>query len=129
MSNTLNFPLSIDELLYAAIIALFITWFIQMFLKLRKIFKNTSNQFGYPNRDLTKIMQRCYALFPKEIIQFRGQTFKRGMKIQIITLQKKSFEGEFIGSNNKDMVCILTKKYIIAHEINNIEQINIIEKV
>ena len=50
------------------------------------------------------------------------------MRIKIITMQKKIFEGEFIGLNEKDMVCILTKKYIIAHEINNIEEIQIVDK-
>lgn len=122
----LDLSLTLEEIIYSALLALVITWFIRNIVKIRKIIKQTSNEFGYPTKDINKILQKCYALFPKEIIQFRGQTFKRGMKIQIVTIQKKRFEGELIGSNGKDMVCILTKKYIIAHEINNIEEINIL---
>lgn len=120
----LDLSLSLEEVIYAAILAFFITWFIRNAMKLRKVLKQASAEFGYPNKDLSQILQRCYVLFPKEIVQFRGKTYKRGMKVQIVTLQKKTFEGELIGSNYKDMVCILTNKYIIAHEINNILEIN-----
>ena len=61
------------------------------------------------------------------MVQFNGETYKRGMKLKIITLQKKSFEGEFIGCNERNMLCILTNKYIIAHEITNIQEIEILD--
>lgn len=124
-----DLSLSLEEIVSAALLAFFITWFIKNIIKLRRIMKNPSKEFGYPNKDINQILQRCYALFPKEIVQFGGKTFKRGMKIQIVTFQKKRFEGELIGSNNKNMVCILTKRYIIAHEITNIEEIKIIENM
>lgn len=125
--NQFNLSLSFEEIFYSALLAFFITWFIQNIIKIRRIIKRTSDEFTYPSRDISKILERCYALFPKDNVQFRGQIYKRGMKIQITTLQKKSFEGEFIGCNNKDMVCILTQKYIIAHEINNIQDIKVLD--
>ena len=73
--------------------------------------------------------QRCYKLFPMEIVQFNGETYKRGMKLKIITMQKKIFEGEFIGCNEKNMLCILTSRYIIAHEMTNIQKIEILDKI
>jgi len=123
----LDLSLSIEEVIYAILLSFFITWFILGAMKLRQVIKRASSQFGYPAKDLSQILQRCYALFPKEMIQFHGKIYKRGMKVQIITIQQKIFEGELIGSNNKDMVCILTNKYIIAHEISNILEINVID--
>jgi hypothetical protein len=45
------------------------------------------------------------------------------MKIRVTTTTNTDFEGELIGGNNKNMVCIKTSKYIIAHEIQNIQSI------
>ena len=64
-----------------------------------------------------------YTLFPLDKINFKGQTFTSGMKIRVTTTTNTDFEGELIGGNNKNMVCIKTSKYIIAHEIQNIQSI------
>ena len=46
-----------------------------------------------------------------------------GMKVRITTLQQKIIEGEIIGKNDKDILCIITGEHIIAHEMNKIEDI------
>ncbi len=129
MLNNFNFSLTIDEIIYAALGAFILTWIIRVILKLRAVIKNHTSFLSYHSNDLKQILQRCYMLFPKDMVQFHGETYKRGMIIKITTLQNKSFEGEFIGCNEKDILCILTKKYIIAHDIDNIEEIQIIEKI
>ena len=45
------------------------------------------------------------------------------MKVRITTLQQKIIEGEIIGKNDKDILCIITGEHIIAHEMNKIEDI------
>lgn len=123
----IDFSLSWDEFFYAAVLALFITWLIRTIINLKRLLRSPISEIGYPPKDIKQIIQKCYKLFPKEIINFRGEVYTRGMKIQIITVQKKQFEGELIGSNEKNMVCILTHKYIIAHEITNIAEIHLLD--
>jgi len=43
------------------------------------------------------------------------------MRVRITTLQKRIIEGEFIGKNDSDVLCVITGQHIIAHEINKIE--------
>lgn len=126
--DSLNLNLSLDEILFAAILGLIITWLIQNIIKFRKFIKEMSSNLSYNSEDLAKIMERCYAMFPIDKVLFKDKTFIRGSKIRITTMQNKIFEGELIGLNNKNMICIMTKKYIMAHEISNIENISILEK-
>ncbi len=126
-----NFDFSVitaDDIFYAAIGALLLTWIIRFIIKLNKLIKNPTAILNQ-TEDIRQVIQKCYKLFPKEMVQFNGETYKRGMQLKIVTLQKKSFEGEFIGCNEKNMLCILTNKYIIAHELTNIEEIKIIDKL
>ena len=126
-----NFDFSVltsEDILYAALGAVLITWVIKIIMKLNKIIKNPMSRLD-KSEDLRQVIQRCYKLFPMEIVQFNGETYKRGMKLKIITMQKKIFEGEFIGCNEKNMLCILTSRYIIAHEMTNIQKIEILDKI
>ena len=126
-----NFDFSVltsEDILYAALGAVLITWVIKIIMKLNKIIKNPMSLLD-KSEDLRQVIQRCYKLFPMEIVQFNGETDKRGMKLKIITMQKKIFEGEFIGCNEKNMLCILTSRYIIAHEMTNIQKIEILDKI
>jgi len=120
--------LNSDDIFYAAIGALLLTWIIKFIIKINRIIKNPETLFNQ-SEDIRIIIQKCYRLFPQEMIQFNGETFKRGMKLKIVTMQKKIFEGEFIGCNEKNMLCILTNKYIVAHEIANIQEIQIIDNI
>lgn len=126
--SSLNLSLSLDEILCAAVLGLVITWLIQNIIKFRKYVKNIAANLDYKATELNNILEKCYDLFPIDKVPFKGETFLRGSKIRITTLQHKIFEGELIGLNNRNMICIMTKKYIMAHEINNIENINMLEK-
>lgn len=115
----MNIPISFEEILYAALIAFFITWFINNGIKIRQLLKATSVTISGP-KDIASVMNRCYTLFPLEKIEYKGTTFTRGMKVKITTSNNTDFIGEFIGCNSQNMVCIKTNKYIVAHKINNI---------
>lgn len=114
-----NLPISVEELVYAALLAFCITWFINNAIKIRKLVKATSISINGP-KDIASVMERCYSLFPLEKLEYHGITFTRGMKIKITTIANADFEGEFIGGNTKNMVCIKTNRYIIAHKLSNI---------
>lgn len=120
----MNIGLTFEEILYAALLAFCITWFINNIIKIRAILKKATTI----NKDVAAVMNRCYALFPLDKMEFHGITFMRGMRVKITTTANTNFEGEFIGRNARNMICIKTKKYIIAHEINNIVNMEICEQ-
>jgi len=61
-------------------------------------------------------------MFPEEILQFRGEVYRRGMNIRLTTTQNKIVEGEFLGLGDDDMICIMTSKFIIAQALVNVEK-------
>jgi hypothetical protein len=74
-------------------------------------------------QDVAKaLMDRCYALFPIETVQFRGETFTRGMMVRVRTISC-TFEGRLLGSNDRDVVGVLTRRKIAADLLENIEEI------
>ncbi len=108
---------------YAAVLAFFITYIFMRFRSLKKAFNEKDElEMDMKNIDKNSIMERCTKMFPIETISFNGRVFKRGMTVRITTLQKKVFQGEFVGKNDLDIICILTNKHIIAHEIKKITE-------
>ena len=122
MFDNFTVSLTFEEIVYSALLAFCVTWFVNNIIKIRLIFKSMTNI----NKDVVNVMNRCYSLFPIDKLEFHGITFTRGMKIKITTTTNSNIEGEFIGKNTKNMVCIKTQKYIIAHELNNIADIKIL---
>lgn len=119
--------LSVSDILYAALLALFITWLIQTISKSFRVVISKPAEFNYNPSDTNQILQRCYSLFPKDSIRFHGHIFKRGMNVRITTNQHRIIEGQLIGQNNENMICVLTNRYVVAHDLENIEEILQIE--
>jgi len=123
----MNFPLPASDILMAAILAYIITWVI---LRISSSFNNlffNKSMLKFHQYDLSKIVRRCYILFPKEFITFGGKTFERGMFVRVTTRKKKIFEGKFIGVNDQGIACFITKSFIVAQEVDNISSIDLIQ--
>ncbi len=118
-----KFPLTFEDVAYAALLAFFFTWLILSVSKAFKLVISQPTEFEYNPSDLNKLLKKCYVLFPKEMVLFKGETYKRGMTVRITTTQKKIFEGRLIGGNNDNMICLLTNKNLVAQEIENIQEI------
>ena len=73
-----------------------------------------------------EVRKRCSRLFPIENLQFDGATFKRGTIIRIVTHQQASIEGEFLGTNYNNILCLVANGYVIAQELQAIETIQVI---
>ena len=108
--------LSGSQIILAAVIA-FVIWAIIEFIRSVKAVKKTFGEV-----DMARVMERCHELFPIETILFRGAEFQRGMRIRITTTQKTIIEGELIGMNKIQMICIRTKNQIIAHQLDKIQE-------
>lgn len=119
---------TVYDILFAAAAAYLLTSLILRVSKVVRIFKRKENiVMDYKLLDLVAVTARCKELFPIDTVYFHGKVFRRGMRVQIITLQKKIIEGELIGKNRVDLVCVRTPNHIIAHEIEKIEDIKILE--
>jgi len=119
----MDFQFTFKEILLASVLAFIVTAIMINIWERHAASRKRSALSDYRARDIGKILKRCYRLFPTDIIQFKGMTFHRGMKVHVTTSQMKDFEGQLIGLSKENMICILTNKYIIAHELNKIRDI------
>ena len=108
--------------LYAAVLAFFITYIIMKLVRIKVIVGKDELKMDIGKADKRSVMERCTKLFPIETIDFKGRIFKKGMNVRITTKQKKVFQGEFVGKNDMNVICILTGEHIIAHEIEKITE-------
>jgi hypothetical protein len=115
--------LTLNNLIIAAVLAGVVTWGILKTIDIVKVFTTGSVEMNYKKRDLELVVEKCYDLFPEEMLPFNGEIIRRGMKIRIITHQNKVFEGKFLGFNSDDMLCLMTNRFIIAHALTNIDDI------
>lgn len=121
------FFISPQDVLYAAVLALIFTWVINTLSKVFNVVITRSTEFDFQPQNLDAITRKCYSMFPTDIIKFNGATFKRGMRVKVLTSQHKTIEGQFIGINHENMVCFITKQSVVAQELDKIKEINPVE--
>ena len=117
----------IQDIIFAAVLALIITWIITMVSRVFRVVITRSTELGFRPGDIEMVLQRCYLLFPIENLRFNGITFTRGMLVRVVTNRNTTIEGKFMGTNEDNMVCFLTSNSVIAHELGNIEEMVSIE--
>ncbi len=117
------------DYIYAALTAFVITQMILSVGWLKRNIERSRDRLNSQNEaERLAVIKQCRNMFPLETVNFRGKVFTTGMKVRITTLQKRIIEGEIIGKNDKDMLCIMTSQHIIAHELNKIEDITELAK-
>lgn len=114
--------------LFAAAAAYVITYICRVFSRFLRQNKEKTGEKTYVIKTLDRqAIDRCKELFPIDVLSFKGREFKRGMQIRVITIQKNTIVGEFIGLNRVNLVCIKTGNQIIAHQLEKIEEVTIVE--
>ena len=111
-----------QDFLLAACIA-YVIFSVIRFLK--RVFGTKQHELDYKvrNMDMADVYEKCKELFPIQNLTFHGKEFTRGMRVKVITIQKKIIEGELIGINKVDLICIRTHNQIIAHQLEKVEEI------
>ena len=114
------------EIVYAAFAALVITWIVELFLKgfRRMIMRTTIIEFD--PEDYTYVIAKCFGLFPKPNIVFKGVKYCRGTRIRIVTREQKTYEGDLIGQNYDNMICLLTSDHVITYDLSSIEEMKVV---
>jgi len=118
-----SIPLTQNDIIFAIIGAsvLFIIFrFVSVIIRL--LVTRTSEMRFNPDQ-LDQVLLNCYTSFPIENLDFNGRTFARGTPIRITTTRKTTIEGQFIGTNQAELLCLMTDTSIIAQEIGTILEI------
>ena len=113
------------DILLSACLAYIIFSVIRTIRRIREI--KHSGAFISKNMSIADANAKCRELFPIEEITFKGQAFTRGMKVKIITIQQKSFEGELIGVNTLNLICISNQNKMFAHRLEKVREISLVE--
>ena len=111
------------DIIMAAIMALFIAGVIQMIVEEIQDRRQDEMRVGFNGFDREEAIRRCVIIFPVPVIFFNGQMFRKGTNIRITTKTQKVFQGELVGTNSSNIVCIVTEEHIIGYEIENITEI------
>lgn len=112
-----------QDIILAAVAALFITAIIQIIARYVQDRKQEEIKVGFNGFDREEAIRRCVIIFPVPVIFFNGQMFRKGTNIRITTKTQKVFQGELVGTNSSNIVCIVTEEHIIGYEIENITEI------
>ena len=110
-----------QDVFLAAFLAYVITYIIRSFQ--RWIDRRVEKTFVVRSLDVPGVYEKCRELFPIEKITFQGKEFTRGMRVKVTTQHENIIEGELIGMNKMNLVCIRTNSQIIAHQLEKIQEI------
>lgn len=116
--------LSAMDVFYAAVMAFVLMQVISSIAGIsRNLSRSGKSRAEMDGTEKMETIKKCKTLFPFETLDFRGKVFKKGARVRITTLQKRIIEGEFMGRNEMNTLCVITGEHIIAHEIDKIEDI------
>lgn len=117
-----EFVFRLQNAIIAAVIAFFLSWIIISYIKFNQLMKRLP-EIRRQMEEAKRVISEYHNLYPIEKIEFKGKTFRRGMPVRMILRNKKTFVGNFVGGNSKNMVCIITPDFIITQEISCIEEL------
>ena len=124
----MNLPINLTDVVFAAFFAGVIVLIIRvagrMFHAL--ITRSVVISLGVHNLDPEEresLMQRIYNHFPIETLKWDGTTFWRGSILRVVNDKDETFEGQFIGLNEDNMVCLFTNDSVIAQQMKSITDI------
>ena len=116
-----------SDIIFSAVAAALITWLIIYAKKIFTAVIGHATEFAYNPKNLEAVMERCCFLFPNENMFFNGDTYTRGMSVRVITINRRTIEGKFIGSNKDNIFCVVTNNSVFAQELESIEEIKPME--
>ena len=123
----MNFILSTQDILFAAFISLILTILVLGVMRMVRLF-NAIRKIDYESdsEELDFIMQSCYRMFPDASMDYGEKTLKRGCIVRVTTHSNQVFEGRFVGKNKENVICILTRKNIVAHQLADTADITVL---
>jgi len=90
-----------------------------------RVFIHRAFERRFNPEQIETVLENCYRSFPIDNFSFGGATFHRGASVRITTHRKIVIEGQFIGTNQSDLVCLVTDNSVIAQEIGAIMEMQV----
>ena len=122
MSMSLLSYLSPGDVLFSAFSAFIATFFIVKLPYFYKLMKDDTHFVDNPS-NYSRILEKCFSLFPVNELEFLGATFKKGDSVRLTTKDKKIIEGLFVGLNKHKDLCVITRTFISAQNLDNVAEI------
>ena len=121
--------ITFDDILLALVLTVLVVWGVRLLRMVFSMAVTRTTILGYHPDEKGEILKKCCLMFPIETLNFKGMHFRRGMEVQVVTRNKynNTIVGEFVGTNQKNMLCVLTPGTVIAQEIENIEEIRVVK--
>jgi hypothetical protein len=124
----MSIPLTVDDLFNAAFWAFVIVVGIRLLGWAGRTLIVRTGNISFDPAHAEEVVKKCRRLFPIEQLQFNGATFDRGTIIRVITNRQAAIEGEFVGTDRNDLLCLVTEGSVITQELNAVEMIQAIGK-
>jgi hypothetical protein len=122
----ISVPLTLQDVLFAAMAAFVVMWLIKTITRVFKSVITRSTRFDFAPRNRETVLEKCCKLFPTEYLWFNDAIYRRGMQVRILTSRDILFEGQFVGVNDENMVCIMSSHQVVAQELTMIENMEIL---
>ena len=116
-------PLTQNDMLFAIAGAGILIVIYRLLSGAIRMFITRTSEVKFHPDQLGNILENCYRTFPIDCFNFNGATFKRGAPVRITTTRQTTIEGKFIGTNQAEMLCLVTDSSVIAQEIGSILEI------
>ncbi|MCL2361773.1 MAG: hypothetical protein FWC73_08185 [Defluviitaleaceae bacterium] len=117
-----SIPLTLGNVVFAFSGAAFIFLMAKFVITAVRMFKGGGEMPFEPNqRD--DILDNCCRTFPMDSLEMNGGFFMRGDSVRIKTDNEAVIEGQFVGVNKAQMICIMTDKSVIAQSLGAIMEI------
>lgn len=120
--------LTVSDIALAALLALAVYLMVTWLLRRYGLSSTKLSEDMYVLMQKNGYMAKCRELFPTPEVIFNGVRYTAGDKIRIKTLNHKILEGILIGSDDKGRLCVITNRYVIVHDINQIFEIGLSDK-
>jgi len=115
-----SIPLTQNDIIFALVGAAVIFIIFKVLSTAIRVFIHRAFERNFDPDQIETVLENCYRSFPIDNFDFKGATFHRGASVRITTSRKKIIEGQFIGANQSDLVCLVTDNSVIAQEIGAI---------
>ena len=116
-------PLTINDVLFSIGGAAILFVLYKAIAAAIRIYINKAFEQNFNPDQIQNVLENCYRTFPIDSLSFNGAIFTRGTPVRIKTSRKTTIEGQFIGVNQSELVCLITEKSVIAQEIKAILEI------
>ena len=119
----MNIPITQNDILFAVAGAAVIFFSYRFVFNFVRFFISRTNIIPFDPDQLDNVLQNCYRTFPIDSLEFGGNTYQRGTTVRVTSTRKTAIEGQFIGTNQAQMLCVLTKSTVVAQELSIVSEI------